>query len=93
MRLLPETNAPNMTNLSIEKTDQVNEVEMIFDIECSPVFHIKCYKSNNQKTDISHYKAAVTKCKSRMNLVINYFSLRGEMKIEGYPEVCSAIIW
>ncbi|XP_055593090.1 uncharacterized protein LOC129744537 [Uranotaenia lowii] len=88
VRVLPESVPPNLSSILCEPTDQQNEVELMFDIEASsPVLQIKAFKSTNQKTEISHYKATVSRLKSRMSLIINFFALKGEMKVEGFPDI------
>lgn len=87
VRILPESLPPNMPNILCEPAEQPNEVELMFDLEATPVLQIKAFKSTNQKTDVSHYKATVSRLKTRMSLIINYFALKGEMKVEGFPDI------
>lgn len=93
VRILPESLPPNMPSILCEPAEQPNEVELMFDLEATPVLQIKAFKSTNQKTDVSHYKATVSRLKTRMSLIINFFALKGEMKVEGFPDVsgCNSI--
>ncbi|XP_058836970.1 uncharacterized protein LOC131693278 [Topomyia yanbarensis] len=87
VRILPESLPPNMSSILCEPAEQQNEVELLFDIETTPVLQIKAFKSTNQKTDVSHYKATVVRLKTRVSVIINYFALKGEMKVEGFPDI------
>ncbi|XP_053689737.1 uncharacterized protein LOC128738547 isoform X2 [Sabethes cyaneus] len=87
VRVLPESLPPNMSSILCEPTEQQNEVELLFDVETTPVLQIKAFKSTNQKTDVSHYKATVSRLKTRMSVIINFFGLKGEMKVEGFPDI------
>uniref|UniRef100_A0A182JVM4 Phorbol-ester/DAG-type domain-containing protein n=1 Tax=Anopheles christyi TaxID=43041 RepID=A0A182JVM4_9DIPT len=87
VRVLPESLPPNMSSILCEPTDQSNEVELLFDVDTTPVLQIKAFKSSNQKTEVSHYKATVSRLKSRVSVIVNYFALKGEMKLEGYPDI------
>uniref|UniRef100_A0A182HPU4 Phorbol-ester/DAG-type domain-containing protein n=1 Tax=Anopheles arabiensis TaxID=7173 RepID=A0A182HPU4_ANOAR len=87
VRVLPESLPPNMSSILCEPTDQPNEVELLFDVDATPVLQIKAFKSSNQKTEVSHYKATVARLKSRVSVIVNYFALKGEMKLEGYPDI------
>lgn len=87
VRVLPESLPPNMSSILCEPTDQPNEVDLLFDLETTPVLQIKAFRSTNQKTEVSHYKATVARLKTRMSVIINYFALKGEMKVEGFPDI------
>ncbi|XP_055538235.1 uncharacterized protein LOC129725882 isoform X2 [Wyeomyia smithii] len=87
VRVLPESLPPNMSSILCEPAEQQNEVELLFDIETTPVLQIKAFKSTNQKTDVSHYKATVARLKTRMSVIINFFGLKGELKMEGFPDI------
>lgn len=87
VRVLPESLPPNLSSILCEATDQSNEVELLFDVDTTPVLQIKAFKSTNQKTEVSHYKATISRLKSRVSVIVNYFALKGEMKLEGYPDV------
>uniref|UniRef100_A0A182RW66 C2 domain-containing protein n=1 Tax=Anopheles funestus TaxID=62324 RepID=A0A182RW66_ANOFN len=87
VRVLPESLPPNLSSILCEPTDQPNEVELLFDVDTTPVLQIKAFKSSNQKTEVSHYKATVSRLKSRVSVIVNYFALKGEMKLEGYPDI------
>uniref|UniRef100_A0A9I3G238 Phorbol-ester/DAG-type domain-containing protein n=1 Tax=Anopheles farauti TaxID=69004 RepID=A0A9I3G238_9DIPT len=87
VRVLPESLPPNLSSILCEPTDQPNEVELLFDVDTTPVLQIKAFKSSNQKTEVSHYKATISRLKSRVSVIVNYFALKGEMKLEGYPDI------
>uniref|UniRef100_A0A182PGE1 Phorbol-ester/DAG-type domain-containing protein n=1 Tax=Anopheles epiroticus TaxID=199890 RepID=A0A182PGE1_9DIPT len=87
VRVLPESLPPNLSSILCEPTDQPNEVELLFDVDATPVLQIKAFKSCNQKTEVSHYKATISRLKSRVSVIVNYFALKGEMKLEGYPDI------
>ncbi|XP_065087563.1 uncharacterized protein LOC135709227 isoform X2 [Ochlerotatus camptorhynchus] len=87
VRILPESLPPNMASILCEPAEQPNEVELLFDLETTPVLQIKAFRSTNQKTEVSHYKATVSRLKTRMSVIINYFALKGEMKVEGFPDI------
>ncbi|XP_053670399.1 uncharacterized protein LOC128720730 [Anopheles nili] len=87
VRVLPESLPPNLSSILCEPTDQPNEVELLFDVDTTPVLQIKAFKSNNQKTEVSHYKATISRLKSRVSVIVNYIALKGEMKLEGYPDI------
>uniref|UniRef100_A0A4Y0BF13 C2 domain-containing protein n=1 Tax=Anopheles funestus TaxID=62324 RepID=A0A4Y0BF13_ANOFN len=87
VRVLPESLPPNLSSILCEPTDQPNAVELLFDVDTTPVLQIKAFKSSNQKTEVSHYKATVSRLKSRVSVIVNYFALKGEMKLEGYPDI------
>uniref|UniRef100_A0A182MXA1 Phorbol-ester/DAG-type domain-containing protein n=1 Tax=Anopheles dirus TaxID=7168 RepID=A0A182MXA1_9DIPT len=87
VRVLPESLPPNLSSILCEPTDQPNEVELLFDVDATPVLQIKAFKSSNQKTEVSHYKATISRLKSRVSVIVNYFALKGEMKLEGYPDI------
>ncbi|XP_052861238.1 uncharacterized protein LOC128268239 isoform X2 [Anopheles cruzii] len=87
VRVLPESLPPNLSSILCEATDQPNEVELLFDVDTTPVLQIKAFKSTNQKTEVSHYKATISRLKSRVSVIVNYFALKGEMKLEGYPDI------
>ncbi|XP_058466743.1 uncharacterized protein LOC131439578 isoform X2 [Malaya genurostris] len=87
VRVLPESLPPNMSSILCEPAEQQNEVELLFDVEATPVLQIKAFKSTNQKTEVSHYKATVSRLRTRMSVIINFFALKGEMKVEGYPDI------
>uniref|UniRef100_A0A182IJY2 Phorbol-ester/DAG-type domain-containing protein n=1 Tax=Anopheles atroparvus TaxID=41427 RepID=A0A182IJY2_ANOAO len=87
VRVLPESLPPNLSSILCEATEQPNEVELLFDVDTTPVLQIKAFKSSNQKTEVSHYKATISRLKSRVGVIVNYFALKGEMKLEGYPDI------
>uniref|UniRef100_A0A6E8W5R8 Phorbol-ester/DAG-type domain-containing protein n=1 Tax=Anopheles coluzzii TaxID=1518534 RepID=A0A6E8W5R8_ANOCL len=46
VRVLPESLPPNMSSILCEPTDQPNEVELLFDVDATPVLQIKAFNTN-----------------------------------------------
>lgn len=59
------------------------------DCECTPVLQLKAYRQKAGKIETSHYKATVSRFRGRLTIKMDYYKLFGDMKTEGYPEVCS----
>lgn len=51
------------------------------------MFQAKAFTNNNDKVEVSHYKVTVSRFKARLAVVMNYITLKGNMRIEGYPEI------
>lgn len=58
-----------------------------WDCETTPVLQVKAFRQKAGKVETSHYKATVSRFRGRVSTNINYNTLKGEMKTEGYPEV------
>lgn len=57
------------------------------DIDSTPVLQIKAFRQKSGKVEISHYKATVSRFRGHLSTKINYLTLKGDMKVEGYPDV------
>lgn len=59
-----------------------------------PVLQVKTFRQKAGKVETSHYKVTVSRFRARMTAPMNYNSLKGEMRVEGYPDVsiCLAIV-
>lgn len=62
---------------------------MVITLDCdaTPVFQIKTHRLKGGKLETSHYKVTVSRFRARLSITISYNSLKGEMKVEGYPDV------
>lgn len=58
-----------------------------FDCEATPVLQVKSFRQKFGKVDTSHYKLTVSRFRGRMTANMNYNNLKGEMQVEGYPDV------
>lgn len=58
-----------------------------FDIETTIVLQIKAYRQISGKQETLHYRATITRFKGHLSITINYQTLIGQMKIEGYPDI------
>lgn len=58
-----------------------------FDCDAQPVLQVKTFRQKAGKVDTSHYKVTVSRFRGRMATAMNYNSLKGEMKVDGYPDV------
>lgn len=52
-----------------------------------PILQIKTVRHKVDKIETSHYKATVSRLRARFIITLNYNSLKGEMKIDGFPDV------
>lgn len=52
-----------------------------------PVLQMKTYRQITGKVETSHYKATVSRFKGRLAANIHQLTLKGDMRVEGYPEV------
>lgn len=88
VRVLPESTPPNISNIFCDKsmTSNVSEVVITFDLESSIVLQVKAFRQVSGKTDVLHYRATI-RFKGHLSVAMNYTSLVGEMRVEGYPEV------
>lgn len=51
------------------------------------MLQVKTFRQKAGKVDISHYKVTVSRFRARMATAMNYNTLKGEMKVDGYPDV------
>uniref|UniRef100_A0A336MSA0 CSON005932 protein n=1 Tax=Culicoides sonorensis TaxID=179676 RepID=A0A336MSA0_CULSO len=87
VRVLSESTVPNLSNLYVEPTGNAHEVLLTCDCECNIVMQAKAFTNNNDKVEVSHYKVTVSRFKAHLGLVMNYITLKGAMRIEGYPDI------
>lgn len=52
-----------------------------------PVLQVKTFRQKSGKVETSHYKVTVSRFRARMSIPINYNTLKGEMRVDGYPDV------
>lgn len=57
------------------------------DCDATPVFQIKVHRQKSGKLETSHYKVTVSRFRSHFTVKVSYNTLKGEMTIEGYPDV------
>lgn len=57
------------------------------DSDATPVFQIKTHRPRAAKIETSHYKVTVSRLRARMNIKLSYTTHKGEMMVEGYPDV------
>lgn len=88
VRVLPESTPPNISNIFCDKsvTSNVSEVVITMDIESAIVLQVKAFRQVSGKTDVLHYRATI-RFKGHLSITMNYTTLVGEMRIEGYPDV------
>lgn len=58
-----------------------------FDCDAQPVLQVKTFRQKAGKVDTSHYKVTISRFRARMATAMNYNTLKGEMKVDGYPDV------
>lgn len=57
------------------------------DCDCNPVLQAKAFYEVAGKSEVSHYKITVNRFRARLNIVINFITLKGTLRIEGYPDI------
>lgn len=92
VRVLPESTAPNISNIFVDKPTLLNgsqsEVVVTMDVETTLILQVKAFRqiAADGKTDVLHYRATV-RLRGHLSVTMNYTSLVGEMRIEGYPDI------
>ncbi|XP_043642096.1 uncharacterized protein LOC122612494 isoform X4 [Drosophila teissieri] len=88
VRVLPDSPAPGLNNIFCN-CDENNPADMLitFDCDAMPVLQVKTFRQKAGKVETSHYKVTVSRFRARMAIPMNYNSLKGEMRVEGYPDV------
>ncbi|XP_067627072.1 uncharacterized protein [Eurosta solidaginis] len=88
VRVLPDSPPPSLNNIFCN-CDETNPSNMLitFDCDAQPVLQVKTFRQKSGKVDTSHYKVTVSRFRARMATAMNYNSLKGEMKIDGYPDI------
>lgn len=62
------------------------------DSDSTPVLQIKAHRQKAGKTETSHYKVTISRLRARLNIAISYNTHKGEMTVEGYPDVSGALL-
>lgn len=52
-----------------------------------PVFQVKAFRQKSGKVEASHYKLTVSRFRARIANAMNYNTLKGDMRVEGFPDV------
>ncbi|XP_034477635.1 uncharacterized protein LOC117784108 isoform X9 [Drosophila innubila] len=88
VRVLPDSPAPGLNNIFCNCEEQ-NPAEMLitFDCDAMPVLQVKTFRQKSGKVETSHYKVTVSRFRARMSIPMNYNTLKGEMRVDGYPDV------
>lgn len=88
VRVLPESTTPNISNVFCDKSQNTatSEVVVTMDVETTVVLQIKAFRRVGTKTDVLHYRVTI-RFKGHLSIAMNYTTLIGEMRIEGYPDV------
>lgn len=88
VRVLPESTPPNISNIFCDKsmTSNVSEVVITMDVESTIVLQVKAFRQVSGKTDVLHYRSTI-RFKGHLSIAMNYTTLVGEMRVEGYPDV------
>nr|XP_043066229.1 uncharacterized protein LOC108125016 isoform X2 [Drosophila bipectinata] len=88
VRVLPDSPAPGLNNIFCN-CDENNPADMLitFDCDAMPVLQVKTFRQKAGKVETSHYKVTVSRFRARMAIPMNYNTLKGEMRVEGYPDV------
>lgn len=88
IRVLPESPAPGLSNLFCNSEEFTPENMVITcDCDAQPVLQIKTYRQKSGKIEVGNYKATVARLRCRLTAPISYHSLKGEMKMDGFPDV------
>ncbi|XP_053965925.1 uncharacterized protein LOC128868160 isoform X15 [Anastrepha ludens] len=88
VRVLPDSPPPSLNNIFCN-CDENNPSDMLitFDCDAQPVLQVKTLRQKAGKADVSHYKVTVSRFRARMATAMNYNNLKGEMKVDGYPDI------
>lgn len=52
-----------------------------------PVLQVKTFRQKSGKVETSHYKVTVSRFRARIANAMNYNTLKGDMRVEGFPDV------
>lgn len=88
VRVLPESPPPNLTNIFCQSAES-SPSEMVISLDCDamPVLQVKTYRQKSGKVETAHYKATVSRLRARLVTSMSYNTLKGEMRVEGFPDV------
>lgn len=56
-----------------------------------PVLQVKTFRQKSGKVETSHYKATVSRLRTRLITNVSYTTLKGDVRVEGFPDVSYAI--
>lgn len=81
----------NIDNLMVSLTWKIfvcfHSQSITLDSDSTPVLQIKTHRLKSGKMETSHYKVTVSRLRARLTIKISYTTLKGEMTVEGYPDV------
>lgn len=63
------------------------------DCDAMPVLQIKTHRQKSGKLETSHYKVTISRLRAHLSIKISYNSLKGDMTVEGYPDVSTYFIF
>lgn len=88
VRILPDSPPPTLSNIFCNSTE-ANPSDMVItcDCEATPILQVKAIRQKSGKVETSHYKLTVSRFRARLSITMSYITLKGEMKIEGYPDI------
>lgn len=52
-----------------------------------PVLQVKTFRQKSGKVETSHYKATVSRLRTRLITNVSYTTLKGDVRVEGFPDV------
>ncbi|XP_073814188.1 uncharacterized protein isoform X24 [Musca autumnalis] len=88
VRVLPDSPPPALSNIFCN-ADEANPADMLitFDCDAMPVFQVKAFRQKSGKVETSHYKLTVSRFRARIANAMNYNTLKGDMRVEGFPDI------
>ncbi|XP_037944766.1 uncharacterized protein LOC119677475 isoform X13 [Teleopsis dalmanni] len=88
VRVLPDSPAPGLNNIFCDcNENNPSDMLIAFDCDAMPVLQVKTFRQKSGKLETSHYKVTVSRFRARMTTAMNYNSLKGDMRVDGYPDV------
>ncbi|XP_065366880.1 uncharacterized protein LOC135959756 isoform X12 [Calliphora vicina] len=88
VRVLPDSPPPGLSNIFCN-ADEANPADMLitFDCDAMPVLQVKTFRQRSGKVETSHYKVTVSRFRARIANAMNYNTLKGDMRVEGFPDI------
>ncbi|KAI8116898.1 Protein kinase C-like 3 [Lucilia cuprina] len=88
VRVLPDSPPPGLSNIFCN-ADEANPADMLitFDCDAMPVLQVKTFRQKAGKVETSHYKVTVSRFRARIANAMNYNTLKGDMRVEGFPDI------
>ncbi|KAM7343237.1 uncharacterized protein ACRADG_010345 isoform 16-T17 [Cochliomyia hominivorax] len=88
VRVLPDSPPPALSNIFCN-ADEANPADMLitFDCDAMPVLQVKTFRQKSGKVETSHYKVTVSRFRARIANAMNYNTLKGDMRVEGFPDI------